>query len=213
MQASSRRPGITVAIRTMYISSNRCCFGDSAFVLVTLPAKKKRTLSIPIKALFLNPTSMKRIFPLLLLPFIVCAFAQSGGKKKKTAPPKYTITGTVLEKHDYCGGAVPSPDQLHPKPYPEANAILYIKKGNSNTSLKIVDTVRADAQGKFSVQLPAGDYCFVEAWKKGKLVMPKDDQYNKWDTACYRKNYTDCDFRLQVTKNDNTQITLYHHYS
>ena len=133
--------------------------------------------------------------------------------KKKKPLKTFTISGTVFTQGEYCGGAVPSEEQLHPKPAPAPALVLYVREGNVNTgSKKLVDSVTSDANGNFSLQLPAGNYCFVEGWKKGRLVMPKDDQFSSWDTACYRENYSSCDFSLDVkAATDSVKIILPRH--
>ena len=150
---------------------------------------------------------MRHLFlPLLLLAFVVCAFTQTASKKK----PRYDVSGMVLETRSYCGGAAPSFEQLHPKPLPVIGAKLYIKKGNTNQfPAAIIDSITTDTAGKFSLSLPPGDYCLVEAPKKGKLLFPPNDQYSQWDTACYRKNYEQCDYLLSVKgKTSDVQIVF-----
>ena len=62
---------------------------------------------------------------------------------------------------------------------------------------------------RYGLSLPPGDYCLVEAPKKGKLLFPPNDQYSQWDTACYRKNYEQCDYLLSVKgKTSDVQIVF-----
>jgi hypothetical protein len=138
------------------------------------------------------------LFPILLLSISLCAFSWSGGKKKKKAP-RFTVSGVVMEKRSYCGGAAPSPEQLNPEPYALAGVKLYVRKGNTNThTAEIVDTIVTGTDGSFSIQLPAGDYCIVEAWKKGKMVVPPNTEYDTWDPVCYATRYAQCDYSLSV---------------
>lgn len=135
----------------------------------------------------------------------------SGRHKKNSADhtlKKYTVSGSVLEQRQYCGGARPAEEILHPKPAPAGGIKLYIRKSSSNeTGKPIVDSLVSAADGTFSIQLPSGTYCFVEAAKKNALVMPQNDQFNTYDTACFRKNYNTCDFSVDV-KSDVSKIEI-----
>lgn len=115
-----------------------------------------------------------------------------------------------MEIRPYCGGAAPSEEQRNPQPQALPLKKMYIKRGNMNKyPATIIDSIVTDSMGKFAVLLPAGDYCVVEATKKGKLIYPQNSEYAQWDTACYRKNYERCDYQLQVKgKTKDVQIIL-----
>ncbi|HTF06196.1 MAG TPA: hypothetical protein VK826_19330 [Bacteroidia bacterium] len=123
---------------------------------------------------------------------------------------KYAVTGTIFEVRMYCGGAEPENDVLNPKPIPTAGVKLYIRHSKVNTTAQpVFDSIVSDANGRFRINLAAGTYCFVEAWKTKKLVMPVNNQYEIWDTTCYRQQYTQCDYSLVVkSKMDSVSITL-----
>lgn len=142
---------------------------------------------------------MKTFFHLVIAILIV---ACTPGKHKNKVPVKYTVSGTIFELRQYCGGARPSEEILHPKPLAVHGITLYIRKTLMNSSEnQIIDSVVSGFDGSFSIQLPAGTYCFIEAAKKAQMKMPVNDQYNTYDTACYRKNYNTCDFSVDVKSN------------
>lgn len=133
--------------------------------------------------------------------------------RTKQRAPTFNIEGTVLLLRDYCGGAAPSEDQLNPKPYPEPNVKLYIHRSATNTSKKVIlDSVISDANGKFSVKLKPGTYCFIKIEKKAPYVTPLNTQYVTHDPECARIEYARCDFSLTVKDaQDSVQIILPQH--
>jgi hypothetical protein len=142
------------------------------------------------------------ILPVLLFGLIVGITSWVVPKKKKKAPKKFTVTGTIKEVRDYCGGAAPGPEQLNRKPYPVAGIKLYIRKGIENSATEtIVDSIVSGADGKFTVELPAGQYCLVEAWKKPPVTVPQNNPNMTWDSACYVSMYKKCDYGLYVNSN------------
>jgi hypothetical protein len=145
------------------------------------------------------------------LTLLIClsCFSFSGKKKNRT----FNFAGTVYEVHPYCGGAVPSETQLHPEPVPVAGMKLYLRKsGVNNPALPVIDSILTDSNGNFSIRLAPGNYCLVEAAKKGELHVPENDQYHDWDSACYRKNYQRCDYAFQLKANSTgNKITFDRH--
>ena len=114
---------------------------------------------------------------------------------------KFTVTGSVVIREDYCGGA-----QLvnEDRPaVPASGTTLYIRK--SGGSKTVIDSIKTNDKGAFSISLSAGEYCIVEKWKKYPLVFPVNTDFQKWDTACYRKRYNECDFTLNV-KSDTSDV-------
>ena len=142
---------------------------------------------------------MKSFFPLAIAILMI---ACTPGKHKNKAPVKYTVSGTIFELRQYCGGARPSEEILHPKPLAVHGIKLYIRKSSVNSVANaIIDSVVSGFDGGFSLQLPAGTYCFIEAAKSGPIKIPVNDQFNSYDTACYRKTYSTCDYSVDVKSN------------
>ncbi|GAB4303263.1 MAG: hypothetical protein Kow0068_25660 [Marinilabiliales bacterium] len=75
-----------------------------------------------------------------------------------------TISGYVQINVPYEGGAAPPPELENGYFYDGKNIELYfVKKGdNSKTSIAKIIT---DTLGKFSIQLPPGDYCIFQSQK------------------------------------------------
>lgn len=138
---------------------------------------------------------MKRFFlpALLCISFVFVSAALKKPKKKKSRD--FVLSGFIQEKHDYCGGAAPSYDQVNPKPAGTKGIRLYIRK---NGSAKIIDSVLSGESGAFSIRLPEGEYCFVEGWKTGALKIPADSRDTQWDSVCFRKEYERCDFSIHL---------------
>ncbi len=89
------------------------------------------------------------------------------------------------------------------------NDKFYVRISNVNKN-NSADSIITDSTGKFSVELEKGNYCFVEGWKNAPLQMPKDSPNEKWDTACYRSYYDECDFSLDATKDtDNIRLCYF----
>ena len=149
------------------------------------------------------------IFPLILL---IALIISCKGKRKATAQPvTYTVSGFVMEKQDYCGGAKPTEDMSNPAPVGKEGIKMYIRKSNVNSSdHTIIDSIVSGPEGTFSVQLPAGEYCFIETWKKGPLVYPQDDANTTWNKECYKKSFETCDLTLQVKENTSGHQIVLH---
>lgn len=84
---------------------------------------------------------------------------------------KVLITGKVMHTGVSCGGVELSPDEYTwiatPKPFP--NKKIYVKKGTTNDlKAKPILEFTTGEDGTFSINLPPGDYCFVEEFKKDK---------------------------------------------
>lgn len=84
----------------------------------------------------------------------------------------YQVSGQVVQRKPYCGGAKPNQAILDrtqiPQPYP--NKTFYLKHGESNRiKAKVVAQFTTDAQGEFSLQLPKGTYVLLQAEQLQKL--------------------------------------------
>ncbi|HEU4718254.1 MAG TPA: hypothetical protein VFU15_10485 [Bacteroidia bacterium] len=154
-----------------------------------------------------------RILPFFVPVFAIALLASSFCGKKKKKKQEFTVNGTVLLTHSYCGGIVPPAEFLEAMktPQPAPGFHLFVKKGNTNVSgSAILDTIVTDAQGHFSVSLPAGTYCIVKDWKAPKYSVPQDNQYAEYDTACYRKEYAQCDYLLNLSANVDSLKLVFH---
>ena len=150
------------------------------------------------------------LFVLAITLFISC-FSKRNSKKPET---QFTITGRLMETRDYCGGAVPTPELLAICNTPAGISMgkLFIKKGNFNKGKSpVIDSIVADKEGKFSIQLPAGTYCLVEDWKAKPFLLPENDEMQTVDSACYKNLYDACDYQLTVTDKNIDSVKIIFH--
>lgn len=148
-----------------------------------------------------------------LFTFLLCALALlscRSSKEKNPVTKSFTLSGKIQWQQHYCGGARPEPGMENPQTIPANGQKLYVRKGNLNSpTTTVVDSVIADAEGNFSITLPQGIYCFIEGWKKPLYKDPVSDRYNKYDTACYKNQYMQCDYSLGLSANtSNVNIIL-----
>ena len=127
----------------------------------------------------------------------------------------YKIEGSIKEVYDYCGGANPGEEALAEmaKPKPWANKKIFIKTGGQNLlKNKIIKEIVSDSHGNFSLSLPPGIYCIVEASKTQSLKFPSDP-YQSVDTACMKNQLSACDYSFTIkNKNISNILITYHHH-
>lgn len=143
---------------------------------------------------------MKFIAHLLIVMLLAVAPACSqerlfkADQQIKEAPPatgqkKYIVSGKLLVTSSYCGGAYP-PDELleelrTPKPF--AGYTVYVRPDTFNNPTKpIIDTITANADGTFSLELPPGKYSIILA-EQTRPLKPADFNKGQWvqvDKAC-----------------------------
>lgn len=104
------------------------------------------------------------LWALMVLFISVTSFREKGDAK-------VLVTGKVMHTGAACGGVELSPDEYAwiatPKPF--ANKKIYVKKGIANDlKAKPVLEFTTAADGTFAINLPPGDYCFVDEFKKDK---------------------------------------------
>ncbi|MBA2610493.1 MAG: hypothetical protein H0U95_00885 [Bacteroidetes bacterium] len=120
------------------------------------------------------------------ITFILCfVFGITIAQTKSNSVKKVTISGTVLHSFSYCGGIEPSPEMMaeFTKLKPYAGKIFYVRKGKTNTTKgKIILSFKADTTGKFSFQLPPGNYSIIQ-----------QQQVKKLDITLYKKQFITAD--------------------
>lgn len=101
----------------------------------------------------------------LLFVFLLvgtCSTEKEGTNKGE--PTSYTITGKIIQKSTYCGGARPSPELLESfkTPKPLKNFKVYLKAGKTNAdNAKVIASTSTDELGRYSFNVQAGDYVLV----------------------------------------------------
>jgi hypothetical protein len=132
----------------------------------------------------------------------------------KCARKLYIITGVVTSTKTYCGGAAPSNDilQQYRTPQPIGGKLLYIKKGAENKKkAKIIGKFKSNADGTFTVKLPAGTYCIVEESKAQEFKAPADNKEHEWNKQCLLEAWAQCDYQLVVTNKNISEVKINYH--
>lgn len=113
---------------------------------------------------------MKSLFFLITILFL--SFPE-----KQPVVEKYSVEGRITTSSNYCGGAAPDPEMLRELQTPRgfSGKQLYIRKGKTNDlSMPIVDTIIADAEGHFSIQLPKGTYTIISEHQIDQSILNQD---------------------------------------
>jgi hypothetical protein len=158
---------------------------------------------------------MRKLSSTILLLMIACSVSSlMCTTSKQNVKTKFQVSGSIMQTVSYCGGAQPSKEILDscntPRGVPFGK--LFVKEGSKNgESSKIVDTIVANANGNFSISLPAGDYCLVEEWKSKPYKLPLKTKDQTVDSACYKNLYNTCDFQLNITNKDVENIKILFH--
>ena len=103
---------------------------------------------------------MKLLLTSLIIGFLVGSPAEEKKLTKK-------ISGKITTSETYCGGEEPSREMLEQvqAPKPMRGFMIYVKKGTENKlSSPIIDSTYSNSDGKYSFNLPKGEYVLL--WKK-----------------------------------------------
>lgn len=152
---------------------------------------------------------MKNNLFLFAIVTLLSCHSQPGEKK-------YLVSGMVTQTVSYCGGAAPTQVELDElsKPRPLKGKLLFLKQGNVNDpDSKIITRIVTDEKGKFSLQLPEGNYCIVEEYKTKELVIPPSTSIAIYDETCLRDTYKKCDYSFTIKGSNISNITLNYHES
>jgi hypothetical protein len=158
---------------------------------------------------------MRNLSLTVTLLIITCSFSSlMCATSKQKGKIKFHVAGSIMQTASYCGGAQPSQEILDSFNTPRGIPFekLFIKEGLTNgESSNIVDTVIANANGNFSIDLPRGNYCFVEEWKSGAFKLPLKSKDQTIDSSCYKNLYNTCDFQLNIENKDVENIKIIFH--
>lgn len=139
-----------------------------------------------------------------------------------------TLSGTVTETRQYCGGANPSEEILEAlrQPRPLAHHKLYLRRGSTNALANpVLLEISTDADGKFQIALPEGEYCMIEVGKRDALKIPDFREENRklaqnspsampyklTSPKCLSDWWQTCDKVLRVEKRSPTAIQIEFH--
>lgn len=128
----------------------------------------------------------------------------------------HSLSGVVTSTRSYCGGAAPSEAMLQKfrMPIPVSGMKFHLRKGNTNDlSAKIIGTCTTDAEGKFSIQLPDGEYCLIN---DERVRMPDEKQLTAntslhYGEECQAEWILQCDASFVISGKDLTLDTLRYH--
>lgn len=133
---------------------------------------------------------------------------------KQKAVTKFKITGFVMQTESYCGGAPLTRKILDSFNTPRAIPFkkLFIKVGITNKEeTTFIDSVISDENGKFSADLPKGNYCVVEEWKSKPFQLPLKKENETLDSACFQNLYNSCDYQLNISDKNIDNIKIIFH--
>jgi len=141
---------------------------------------------------------------------------------------RVTLSGTATETRQYCGGANPSDEILETlqRPRPLARHKLFLRRGSKNVlAHPVLLEFSTDADGKFQIELPEGEYCLIEEGKKGALKIPDFSEENRklaqaapsampyklTSPNCLSDWWQTCDKVLRIGKQSVTGIKIEFH--
>ena len=145
---------------------------------------------------------------LVLVVMIACKI--SGTNKNNTSNPHkktYQLSGNITYTSDYCGGAYPSNNMLQrlatPAPYP--GKVFYIRQAERNDmNSPILYTIVTDSTGHYSINLPPGNYCMIDEFRKDTAFIAdvyKVDPYNYLqvnDKKCLEDWFNSCFYGFSI---------------
>ncbi len=166
---------------------------------------------------------MKRKFILYYILLLVLVFAAckiAGGTttdgihhQNKT----FRLSGNVTYTSDYCGGAEPPETLLQElaKPRPYAGKKFYIRGGETNNlKSKILYTVVTDSLGNYSINLPVGNYCMIDEYRKDSTFIgallnntPESGLYVT-DKQCVKDWFNSCFYGFKISTGDISNINF-----
>jgi hypothetical protein len=130
-------------------------------------------------------------------------------------PKTYQVSGTITFTGDYCGGAHPSEEMLKQfrVPAPNIGKVLHIRSGvTNNLNSTILYTLVTDSLGQFSVNLPPGDYCMIDDFRKDnsffQSLFDSDNHLSVNDQKCVEDWLNSCFYSFTVSNADITNIQL-----
>src|ERR1700733_9194781 len=137
----------------------------------------------------------KLLYPILLVGAALLISSWMCWTANQKPLPKFHVSGAIMQTTSYCGGAPPGrkimDSFIKTKGIPFGK--LFVKAGLANAEYApVMDTIRADANGNFSIYLPAGNYCLLEEWKAKPFKLPLNTANQKVDSACFRNLYNAC---------------------
>lgn len=157
---------------------------------------------------------MQKLSFIIPLAISLCLSSLMCATTKQRAVAKFKISGVVMQTMSYCGGAPPTREVLDSFNTPKAMPFkkLFIKPGISNKEeTPFIDSIITDENGRFSLDLPEGNYCVVEEWKSRHFQLPLKNEQETVDSACFRNLYNSCDYQVKVSEKNIDNIKIIFH--
>lgn len=165
---------------------------------------------------------IKIFFPLIVIFLSACGARKNengttGTESEPTVEKTFRVSGEIKYSESYCGGARPTDAMLEElarlKPYEGKE--LYVIKGTKNEENKtICDTIISDSEGKFELNLPAGEYCIIQSAQLDKKVFNYCDNKNdeiEADRKCLEAWWPTCFYSFSVNESPIDSIQLIFH--
>lgn len=137
-------------------------------------------------------------------------------QNKKT----FRLSGNVTYTSDYCGGVQPPNSLLEQlaTPTPYAGKTFYLRAGEKNNLQKpILYTVITDTLGNYAIDLPIGNYCMIDEFRKDSSFMKavyKEDPYNYLqvnDQECLQNWFNGCYYNVAIKNTDISNVNFNFH--
>jgi hypothetical protein len=156
-----------------------------------------------------------RMRPLTCLLLVSLACAHADGAGADGPPPgqqAQPVSGLLLESTPgWCGLGI-APRVLGFRRVRPSRARLVVHPGNRNLEAAAVASVQPSVDGQFSVRLPPGEYCLVEADRHGPLP-PELLPPATVSASCWKQRWERClaSFRVEDAPVALGYLLIVHH--
>lgn len=129
----------------------------------------------------------------------------------------YTVAGVITRSESYCGGAEPEPGLLEElrKPGPYSGKKLYVKSGDANAlKHRVLDSIVAQADGTYELQLPPGKYCLIQSTQLDRKVFEKygkGSNISLTSDTCLENWWNRCYYAFTVTDRNIDSLNFHFH--
>ena len=114
--------------------------------------------------------------------------------------PPVNVHGKAQRSGVYCGGAAPPKSLVDHLAKPRVTTERFdVLRGKSGSTGKAFVSFMPDASGNFSIKLPPGDYCVIEA---GKRDRPKNGYDKLIDASCEENFRNTCSLTWRIGPQD-----------
>lgn len=158
----------------------------------------------------------------LALAFLsLLAQAPAPGSTEKKPAVRRTVEGRAIVQDSHCGGARLTEEMVARLTRPAAKVEFHVLRGEFASKRKEDAVFRTDASGRFSLKLPEGTWCVVQASRHAaspteerlaalKTIRPAPISEEGPNPDCLERISARCDKQLEVGPSDlrDVRITL-----